>query len=103
NRPTNVVATTRGTCPRCDPNRLSKVFGGSRHPRDVSCNVRALTRLPWPCALLLGRKLAAFAIGRFPRGENCLPRPRFHHRPHPQFHWPEPEGRQTFHRHGFRP
>src|SRR5262245_14131946 len=61
--------------PRCNPNRLSKVFGGSRNPRDVSCNVSALTRLPWPCALLLARKLAALAIGSFPRGKHARRRP----------------------------
>ena len=50
-------------------------FGGSRHRRDVSCNVSALTRLPWPCALLLARKLAALAIGSFPRGKHARRRP----------------------------
>ena len=61
----------QASAPRCDPNQLSKVSGTSRRSREVSCNMSPLTRLPWPCALLLARKLAALAIGSFPRGKHA--------------------------------
>ena len=58
----------RGVCPRCDPDKLIVVFGASSRSRQASCYVSAVTRLPRARAVLSVRKLAALAIGSFPRG-----------------------------------